>query len=117
MDPKDLIGRIGNGRMLEDLAAALAAVADEVVQTGKKGRVTLALVISTREAGDPMVVVSEEIKRVPPTRAPRGTFLFSHRGQLSTTDPTQVPLPFRDVDLETGEIRTASPVEYEIRGE
>lgn len=109
MDDLGVISRIGQGRLIERLAESLSAVADEVVATGKPGTVTLTLKVTTTEAGDAMVQVTEQIARKPPTRAARGAFLYSVDGELYAQDPRQPTMPgFRAVETPEPEVRTAA---------
>lgn len=98
MDALSILQRIGQGRLIEELAEALAGVADEVVASGKPGAVTLSLKLSTREQGDAMVQIEEKIARKVPSRAARGAFLYAVHGELHAQDPRQARMPFREVD-------------------
>ena len=97
MDAHGIVSRLGQGYLIDDLAEALATVAAEVVATGKDGQVTVTLKVSTRQAGDEMVAISDTISRKPPARAPRGAFMFALDGELYHQDPRQTQLPFRAV--------------------
>lgn len=107
LDYLAVLQRLGNGRLLEELAVALSSVCDEVVATGKPGQVTLTLKIATREQHDPMIAIAETITRKPPTRAPRGTYLYAVEGWLYSRDPRQTELPFRAVDDAAPTVREA----------
>lgn len=103
--------------MLEELEEALNKAATEVVETGKPASVTLALKISTKSPGDPMVIIDETVSRSVPKRAPRGAVFFAVDGELHREDPRQTRMEFRTVDTTTGEIRepqTREKVEREI---
>lgn len=105
MDPLAVIQRLGGGHALEELASALAEVAAEVVATGKPGRVTLVLEVATETPGTPMVLIRETLTRTPPKHPPRGAMFYTRDGGLYREDPYQPKLPFREVDVGTGEIR------------
>lgn len=105
MDALSVIQRLGTGRLIEELVEALLATAEEVVTTGKPGKVTLTLAVSNKGQGDPLIIVDEVVSRASPKRDPRGAFFFSLDGGLYKDDPRQAKLEFRTVDRETGEIR------------
>lgn len=107
MDPLSILQRLGQGRTLEELAEALASVADEVVASGKPGEVTLKLKLSTREQGDVMVQIIESITRKVPARAPRGSVLYAVYGGLHAADPRQERMTFREVERPAADVREA----------
>lgn len=98
MDAFAVIQRLGSGRLLEELHAALVATAQEVVATGKPGKVTLTLAVSNRSQGDPLVMVDETISRASPKRDPKGAVFYALDGGLHREDPRQIPMVFRTVD-------------------
>lgn len=108
MDALGVVQRIGNGHLLDDLAEALAVVAEEVVATGKAGQVALVLKIAVQQQGDPMVIVSDQITKKPPKRDPRGVLLYAVEGGLYTRDPRQVEMDFRAVATAPDEIRESA---------
>lgn len=105
MDALGIVQRIGNGELIEDLATALAAVAADVVESGKDGSVTLTLKVSTRHAGNELVTVEDSISRKPPKRAGRGAMLYALDGELYARDPRQTEMQFRTVAGEAAEVR------------
>jgi hypothetical protein len=105
MDALALLQRLGQGRLIAELADALVSVADEVVATGKDGAVTLTLKLSTREQGDVMVQVDEKIARKTPSRSSRGALLYAVHGELHAQDPRQTRMNFREVDRPTADQR------------
>ena len=105
MDGLSILQRLGGGRVIEDLGEALIVTAEEVVRTGKAGTVTLALKVSTKSAGDVMVMIEEQIARSAPKKDPKGAYFFAVGGDLHRSDPRQTTLDFRTVDRATGEIR------------
>ncbi len=115
MDELNVLQRLGQGRLLEELTVAMASVAAEVVQTGKPGEVTLTLKLTVREQGDPMVLVAESIKRKVPVRAPRGTFLFSVEEWLYVEDPRQPRMQFREVERPAAEQRELDDAAPQVR--
>jgi hypothetical protein len=105
MDALAVLQRLGSGRLLEDIHDALVTTAQEVVATGKAGKVTVTLNVSTMNQGDVLVTIEEMISRTAPKRDPRGAIFYAVDGALHREDPRQVRMDFRTVDTETGEIR------------
>lgn len=105
MDALSTLQRLASGKLMDELYEALAKTADEVVVTGKTGTVTLTLKVSTKNQGDPFVIVEETIARSAPKKDPRGAYFFALDGELHKSDPRQTRLEFRTVDHETGEVR------------
>ena len=115
MDALSVLKRLAQGHLIEELEAALALTASEVVETGKPGVVSVTFKVSNAGQGEAMVVIEESIKRRAPVRAPRGGFLYAVDGALHADDPRQTRLPWREVDRETGEIRDRAPVTDSIK--
>lgn len=116
MDALNMIQRLGQGRTLEDLAEAMANVADEVVASGKPGEVTLKLKFSVSAQGEAMVMVAETITRKVPARAPRGQILYALEGWLYSKDPRQPELPaFRPVEQVAAEVRQTDDAAPAVR--
>lgn len=115
MDALATIQRLGTGRLIEELYDALVTAAEEVVATGKPATVTLALKISNKSQGDPLVIVDEVVSRSSPRRDPRGAMFFAVGGTLHRDDPRQAKLEFRAVDKTTGEIREIDAPEKQER--
>ncbi len=105
MDALGVIQRLGGGRLMELLAAALTEVAQSVVLTEKPGSVTLTLKLA-KVASQDAVIVTEAIKQGLPVAASRGALFYAvGDGALHLEDPRQTVMEFRTVDVETGEIR------------
>ena len=108
MDALGTISRLGGGHLLEELAEALQRTAEDVVETGQTGSVTLKLLVKAAQGiGNPMVSVEESLARSAPKRKPRGAFLYALGGELHARDPRQTEMVFQVVDATTGEIRDA----------
>ena len=105
MDALSVLQRLGSGRFLDEVLEALIATAEEVVATGKPGKVTVTFGLSTQEQGDPMVIIDETVGRTSPKKDPKGALFFAMGGELHKDDPRQAPLIFRTVDTTTGEMR------------
>lgn len=104
MDSLSVLQRLGTSRFIEELGTTLAAVADEVVLSRKKGKVTVTFNLAPAPGDQAGVTVNEEIKRTPPVKDARGAYFFSVEGQLHERDPRQPQLEFRTVDRATGEV-------------
>lgn len=117
MDALSTLQRLGGGTLIERLHEALVATAQEVVETGNPGTVTLTLRITTQEQGHPLVAIIETIGRSVPKRKPRGTFMYAVDGGLYREDPRQPEMPgLRSVDTsrEIREPEVREKVEREI---
>lgn len=106
MDALAILQRLGSGQLLDDLRDALVATAEEVVQTGNAGKVTLTITMTTKSQGDVLIMVDETVSRTVPKADPKGAFFYMVGGSLHREDPRQSPLDFREVDTSTGELRT-----------
>lgn len=108
MDALGIVMRLGQGHLLEEFADALQRTAEDVVETGQAGTVTLKVKVSpTGEVGNPMVAFLEELSRSAPKRKPRGAFLFAVDGALHKSDPRQTAMDFRDVNHGAIDVRNA----------
>lgn len=105
MDSLAVIQRLAQGHFLDELAEALAEVSAQVSTSGKPGAVTVALRLTVKNPGDPMVMVDETITKSLPKKAPLGSFYYAVDGSLWRENPRQPQLPFRTIDTKTGEIR------------
>ncbi len=81
------------------------ATAQEVVESGNKGTVTLTITITTKTQGDSLVMVDEKVSRTVPKANPKGAYFYAVDGDLHRDDPRQAPLNLRAVDTATSEAR------------
>ena len=94
MDALNVLQRLGRGHLIDELHAAILAVAEEVVATGQPGAVTVTLRISHDAKYDPaLVIIAEEVKRTPPKGAAKGAMFYALEGLLHDRDPRQPGLP------------------------
>src|SRR5262249_14621363 len=100
---------------MDEMTEAMMVVAEEVINTGRPGKVTLTLTISQASPGEPTVVVNEDIKRTAPKRPPKGAFLFIGDREFHRKDPRQQQLDFRVVDEPETEVRKADEPERTVR--
>lgn len=116
MDALGTISRLGGGHLLDELAEALQRTAEDVVETGQAGSLTLTLVVKAAQGiGNPMVSVEETLARRAPKRKPHGAFLYALGGELHARDPRQVEMHFTVVDATTGEIRDTDDTNAMVR--
>jgi hypothetical protein len=115
MTPAAMLARLGRRQLLEELSEAMYVVAEEVINTGKKGAVTVTFTISQAARGEPQVIINEEVKRTAPKRDPLGASLYLGEGGFYERDPRQQAMDFRVVEGEQAEVRTIEPAEATVR--
>ena len=94
----EALERLSGGHFLEELADALAEVAEQVVDVGTRGTVTASFALTALEGqGQPGVVIATTIRQGMPAPPARSTVYYAHEGRLQTADPRQMRLPFRAV--------------------
>lgn len=98
MDALGTLQALARGQLFDNLCEAMMVVAEDVINTGRKGKVTLNLTIAQATPGEPSVVVVEEIKRTPPQKDPLGAILFLGDHEFHRRDPRQHELEFRVLD-------------------
>lgn len=98
MDGVSILQRVGNGTFIESLGEAIAEVSQQVIDTGNPGAVNVTLKITQAAPGEPAFIVNEGIKRVMPSRKPRGAYFFVVDGVVSREDPRQVRMELHEVE-------------------
>lgn len=89
----DVVNQIRKGAVSEELNAALKAVNDAVLATGKKGEVTLKIVIKPMKGNRSQCEVVPAISFKPPKEdLPSGIFFLTNDGDLVRNDPEQKEL-------------------------
>jgi hypothetical protein len=88
------LGQLRRGQFVTDLDAELAALVDAVRDTGRKGRLTIALEIQPAGKGDNITLrVTDSINCKPPQPETGDTLMFATAdGQLSRQDPRQIEM-------------------------
>ena len=108
----DFLREHGAGRTHDELSEALHDLIRKVKDTGKKGSVSLAIVVEPVKKDERLVIVSDKITlRMPEHDRPSAMWFTDRNGNLTRSDPDQlvfeslreVPPP-PNVDLATGEI-------------
>ena len=115
MDSIGTLEKLGQGRFLEDLCEDLIQVSEEVLRTGKAGKVTVNLKVSKLKNFDLAVGIEEEITRSMPKVDPKGAVVFVYEGEMHTRDPRQTVLAFRSLEDEEPEVRTPQDAEQTVR--
>lgn len=98
-----------SGTTDDEMSAALATVTEAVGRLGRKGKVTLDLVIEPAGSSGRNVAVAAKVTAKPPEAEPTPSIYFvGDHGSLHRDDPYQRRMfdDARQVDPETGEIRT-----------
>jgi hypothetical protein len=114
MDALGTLQTLARGQLFDELCEAMIDVAEDVINTGRKGTVTLTLKLEQASPGEPSVIVNEEIKRTPPKRDPRGAILFIDEGEFHRRDPRQEQMDFRVVE-EDAKVRKPSDDPQAVR--
>ncbi len=98
-----------SGHTDDEITAALSTVVEAVNHLGKKGKVVVELQVDTAGSGGRNVEVAVKVTAKPPEPEPTPSIYFvGDSGTLHRSDPYQAPMfdDARDVDVDTGEIRT-----------
>jgi len=104
----DTLRDIEYGHLLEELADVQQEVVDAVMETGKKGQITITL--NYNPEGQGQVTIATDLKKKIPA-LPRGKSLFfvTPDRNLSRQDPRQMEISgLRKVEDTTTETRTVS---------
>jgi len=116
VDPIEILQSLGGGELVDQLARSLILVAEEVRETRKKGAVTLTLNVLPSPGGDDVVIISEDLKRKPPARDPRGAIFFAiGDGLLHRSDPRQTEFQVRTADSGKSELRVVEHQTPQVR--
>jgi hypothetical protein len=106
-----LIAQLDGGRVATDLAAEYPKLIEAVKLTGKKGELTLTLVIKPEGKGEVQTVeVLGQVKPKVPKRDRKPSIFFVEPDThlLTRNDPNQADLPFRDETAPQGTARAAA---------
>lgn len=101
----DTLNALRYGELSDELTQQLHDLTAQCVKTGKAGALTLTLSLKPGKAGQFEIVDDVKVK---PPKADRGTSIMfvAEGGVLQREDPRQRKLDLREVDPETGEIRS-----------
>ncbi len=106
MDAYQVADKLGAGHLMNEMYGELLRVANEVVATGKDGKVTVSLTVK-KNPGDISVTVLESVGSSLPKSQAFGALFFYHDGQFYERDPRQA---------EMRELRVVEEPEAESRG-
>lgn len=117
MDAFSTVARLHDGYLIEELAAVVQEVSQQVKVTGRAGKITLTINIAKAEHQELGIAYKSAISRTLPSMATRGAVLFvDDDGELHERDPRQPSLPFRRVDTPPIEYRAPESPDVELRG-
>ena len=104
----DVLRDLGKGQVADEAAILLTSLVQAVRAHGKKGTFTLKIQIGPMKGSSRNVLVAAQASITPPVGDPiAAVFYDDQSGNLHRNDPYQPQLDLRDVNTETGEIRTA----------
>ena len=92
----DVLGEVENGDLLREATDACYEVTRAVLETRKKGSLTITLTFTPTGRGS--VEIDAKLDHKPPSHdRPTTTFFTTDEGTLVRDDPKQERLPLRDV--------------------
>lgn len=102
----------GRGVLAAELSDRLNELVEAVALHGKAGSLTLVIKVAPAGKNGHTVVVSDEVKsKLPEGDREDSIFFVDEHCNLTRHDPRQQSLPLREVDRDTGEIRTIATKE------
>ena len=114
MDGLTILQQCRGGHLIEEIAAAIKEVGDEVASTQHKGSVTLKLTLSPGPV--PLsVIVEDDIDRKPPKTASGTAMFYAYEGDFYQRDPRQTVMDFRDVTSTQTELRVPEQADASAR--
>jgi len=116
MDALQVANKLGAGHLLDEMHASLLRVAEDVVATGRDGRVTVTLIVKKPQGPDNVVVVQEAVTTSLPKSLPQGAMYFVDDGQFHERDPRQVEMELRVLDGGESELRDVGEEESAAEG-
>lgn len=92
-----VFGELNRGRTATEAATALQELVSAVTDTGRKGTMTITITVAPTGAGG-AVQLSDDIKvKRPSFDRAASLFYVTDDGNLSRSDPNQIPLPLAGV--------------------
>lgn len=103
----ETLREIRKGGFLDEAALKLQELVNAVTTTGKGGKLTLSISVVPAGRGSVKTVVVQDAIAVNLPQPDREVTIFfpTNDGDLSRSDPAQMPLALRTVDTSTGEIK------------
>lgn len=106
MDALAVLMRLRGGRLLEEWIDALQVTADDVVQTGQAGSVTLKLTIKPLgNPGEVEIAIEDLLSKAPPKKKPHPVIFYAVDGVLHKEDPRQTRMHFEMVETQRAAAR------------
>lgn len=100
---------IRHGQFLEDCADYLHKAVASVAETGKAAKLCIEITIKPASRGQGALILADKVKAKLPELPVGETIMFvTPDNALVANDPRQKDLVFKSVNLETGELKTAS---------
>lgn len=96
-----VLQELAKGRVHEEASQALADLTAAVVETGKKGTLTLVITVGafSKANVDTLAVTGQVTAKPPLSPAPASVFFPDSAGNLHRHDPNQPTLPLRDINV------------------
>lgn len=110
----DVLIELNAGRTHDEMSEKLHELIRAVLDTGRKGTLTMTIQVSQMKNAGGRLLISDRIavKKPQPDRVD-SIFFTDRDGNLSRTDPTQLTLPEPErVDTTTGEIESPDNVTH-----
>lgn len=116
----DTLRLLDEGAFLDRCSAQLAALVRGVEETGKAGRLVLTLEVKRGTKGA-MLIRPDSTVKVPEAKLEPTMLWSTPEGNLTVDNPTQQKLDLRQVDPDTGELRTlgsapSAPTDLRVAG-
>lgn len=84
-----VLNQINRGALSDEAAAMMAGLVQEVTTVGRKGAITITILVAPNGTGD-TVQLSGKVTVKPPARDPHAAvFFFTEDGALSRSDPSR----------------------------
>jgi hypothetical protein len=97
----DILRDIKNGRLVNELSAALAEVGIAVGETNKEGRLQINVILKPGEGNERKLDVTFSVKK-PYRDIPQSIFFADAEGNLLRSDPAQREMEFTEVGRQHG---------------
>jgi hypothetical protein len=108
----DVVVDLGRGSVHRELSDELQDLIASVMDTGKKGSITLQLQVSKSKSGEQVEIVDVIKVTKPKPARPASIFFVDHDHNVTRSDPNQMALTLREVpstdDTRTVELKEAS---------
>lgn len=105
----DVLRDLGRGSVIDEAGVMLQQLASSVAETGKKGRLVLAIEIAPMKGDQAALLVHAKADlKLPASEPIAAVFFHDEHGNLLRDDPRQPQLPLRELNRpETKDLRQA----------